>query len=37
LDIGYIVQLDGVDRDEVRGYFARAGLMERWNELERAL
>ena len=28
---------DGVDRDEVRGYFEKSGLLERWYELERAL
>ena len=33
-DIAYLVRLDGVDRDEVRGYFAKAGLEEKWRELE---
>jgi hypothetical protein len=36
-DGGYLVRRDGVDRDEVRGYFERAGLGERWQELEHAL
>lgn len=36
-DIGYLVRLDGVDRDEVRGYFERAGLGEKWREIERSL
>ena len=35
VDIAYLLQLDGVDRDEVRGYFVRAGLEERWHELSR--
>jgi hypothetical protein len=30
-------RVDGVDRDEVHGYFVRAGLEGRWNELTRAL
>lgn len=36
-DIGFLVRLDGIDRDEVRGYFERAGLRERWRELADAL
>ncbi len=36
-DIGYLVRLDGVDRDEVRGYFRRVGLEDKWHELARAL
>jgi len=36
-DVGFLVRLEGVDRAEVRGYFDRAGLVEKWNELERAL
>ena len=35
VDIAYLLQLDGVDREEVRGYFVRAGLEERWHELTR--
>lgn len=37
VDIAYLAGLDGVDRAEVRGYFEKNGLMERWNEIERAL
>jgi hypothetical protein len=37
IDIGYLLRIDGVDRDEVHGYFVRAGLEERWKELTRAL
>jgi hypothetical protein len=29
------VQVDGVDREEVQGYFVRAALEDRWNELTR--
>jgi hypothetical protein len=36
-DVGYLVTLDGVDRDEVRGYFAKCGMEDRWRELERHL
>ena len=36
-DIGYLVTLDGVDRGEVRGYFEKSGLEDRWRELERHL
>ena len=36
-DIGYLLKLEGVKRDEVRGYFEKADLLERWRELERAL
>ncbi len=36
-DVGYLVRLDGVDREEVRGYFERAGLGDKWRELETAL
>ena len=35
VDSGYLFRLDGIDRDEVRGYFERAGLEERWHELTR--
>jgi hypothetical protein len=34
-DIGYLVRLEGVDVEEARGYFARAGLEEKWRELVR--
>jgi hypothetical protein len=33
VDIGYLLRLDGVDHDEARGYFERAGLGEKWREL----
>jgi hypothetical protein len=36
-DIGYLLKLEGVKRDEVRAYFEKADLLERWRELERAL
>ena len=36
-DIGYLLRLEDVDREEVRGYFVRAGLEEKWHELNRAL
>jgi hypothetical protein len=36
-DIGFLLRLENVDRDEARGYFIRAGLEEKWRELERAL
>ena len=35
VDIAYLLQVDGIDRDEARGYFVRAGLEERWHELTR--
>jgi hypothetical protein len=37
VDIAYLVGLEGVDRTEVRGYFEKNGLMERWDEIERSL
>jgi hypothetical protein len=36
-DIGYLLRVEGVDREEVREYFRRAGLEEKWHELARAL
>lgn len=36
-DIGYLIRLESVNRDEVRGYFQRAGLDGRWRELEQLL
>ena len=36
-DVGFLVRLEGVNRDEVRVYFERAGLGAKWDELERAL
>ena len=35
VDISFLLQLEGVDREEVRTYFVRAGLEERWHELAR--
>lgn len=37
VDIGHLVRLDGVDLDEVEGYFRKHGLTERWLELKRFL
>jgi hypothetical protein len=37
VDIAHLVRLEGVDRDEVRGYFEKSGLLERWRELEASL
>jgi hypothetical protein len=34
-DIRFLLQLPGVDRREVRGYFDRQGMGERFDELER--
>ena len=36
-DIGHLLRVDAVDRAEVRRYFERAGLEEKWHELVRAL
>ena len=33
VDVAYLFRLDGVNRDEVRQYFERAGLVEKWYEL----
>lgn len=35
VDIAYLLRLDGVNRDEVKRYFERADLLERWHALER--
>jgi hypothetical protein len=32
-DIGFLLRVEGVDREEARGYFERAGLEEKWREL----
>jgi len=37
VDIGHLVRLEGVDLDEVAGYFQKHGLTERWHELKRFL
>ena len=36
VDIAYLFRLDGVNRDEVRQYFERAGLIDKWYELTQA-
>lgn len=36
-DIHFLMTRPGVDRDEIRGYFEDAGLLERFRELERSL
>ncbi|HEX5041274.1 MAG TPA: nucleotidyl transferase AbiEii/AbiGii toxin family protein [Candidatus Polarisedimenticolaceae bacterium] len=36
-DIQYLMTLPGVDREEIRGYFADAELLERFRELERSI
>lgn len=33
LDVQFLLRLPGVDRDEVRGYFERQGLAERFDEI----
>jgi hypothetical protein len=34
-DIQFLLAVPGVDEDEVRGYFERAGLRDRFDELKR--
>jgi len=34
-DIAYLLQLDGTNREEARDYFAKAGLLERWEDVSR--
>lgn len=36
-DLQLLLALPGVDKAEVRGYFQRHGLLERFHELERAI
>jgi hypothetical protein len=36
-DIRFLLTLPGVDREQIRGYFARHGLEARFDELERTL
>lgn len=36
-DIGFLLRIDGVNLDEVQGYFSRAGLEDKWRELARSL
>ena len=33
VDIGYLLRLHGVDLEDVRAQFSRAGLENRWREL----
>lgn len=33
VDIGYLLGLPGVDREEARGYFFKAGIERKWEEL----
>ncbi len=33
-DIGYLLGLPGINRAEVRGYFEKADLLERWRDLD---
>ncbi len=35
-DIAALLELPDIDRDEIRGYFERHGLLGSWNELKRA-
>jgi hypothetical protein len=35
-DIAYLLTLPGIDRDEARGYFVKAGLTDRWEAMARA-
>jgi hypothetical protein len=37
VDIAWLLRVDGVNRDEARGYFVRAGLEEKWRELVKSL
>lgn len=36
-DLQFLLRLPGVNREEIRGYFERHGLLERFYELERAI
>ena len=36
-DIRFLLQLDGVDEDEIREYFEKAGLEEKFNEIKRSI
>jgi len=36
-DLQFLLGLPGVDREEIRGYFIKHGLVERFDELERAM
>lgn len=32
-DIAYLLSLPGADRVEARGYFVKAGMVDRWEQL----
>jgi len=36
-DIRFLLQLPGVDQDEIRGYFEKAGLRDKYDEIKRSL
>lgn len=36
-DIGFLLQLDGVDEEEIEQYFDRAGLREKFDEIKRSV
>ena len=36
-DIRVLLRVPGIDEDEVRGYFERAGMEDRYIELKRSL
>jgi hypothetical protein len=36
-DIRFLLQLDGVDEDEIREYFEKAGLEEKFDEIKRSI
>jgi hypothetical protein len=36
-DIRVLLRVPGIDEDEVRGYFERAGMKDRYIELKRSL
>ncbi len=36
-DIRVLLQVPGIDEDEVRGYFERAGMEDRYVEIKRSL
>ena len=36
-DIRFLLQLDGVDEDEIREYFEKAGLEGKFDEIKRSI
>jgi hypothetical protein len=34
-DIAHLLRLPGIDEEEIRGYFERSGLMDRYREIKR--